>query len=70
MTRYFHEKAGPCQAIFSWSCYSYSRLVEQADAYAKAVAAGLEAVIPAGMTKLCRTIEDGARFDKPSISGG
>ena len=43
---------------------------EQADAYAKAVAAGLEAGIPAGMTKLCRTIEDAARFDKPSISGG
>ena len=43
---------------------------EQAYAYAKAVAAGLEAGIPAGMTKLCRTIEDAARFDKPSISGG
>ena len=43
---------------------------EQADAYAKAVAAGLEAGILAGMTKLCRTIEDAARFDKPSISGG
>jgi hypothetical protein len=43
---------------------------EQADAYAKAVAAGLEAGIPAGMTKLCRTIEDAARFDKPSQSRG
>ena len=43
---------------------------EQADAYAKAVAAGLEAGIPTGMTKLCRTIEDAARFDKPSQSGG
>jgi hypothetical protein len=42
---------------------------EQADAYAKVVA-GLEAGIPTGMTKLCRTIEDAARFDKPSISGG
>ena len=34
---------------------------EQADAYAKAVAAGLEAGIPAGMKKLCRTMEDAAR---------
>ena len=36
---------------------------EQADAYAKAVAPGLEACIPAGMKKLCRTMEDAARFD-------
>ena len=34
---------------------------EQADAYAKAFAPGLEAGVPSGMQKLCRAIEDAAR---------
>jgi uncharacterized protein YndB with AHSA1/START domain len=43
---------------------------EQADAYVKAVAAGLEAGIPAGMKKLCRKMEDAARSEQPSIPAG
>jgi len=43
---------------------------EQADAYVKAVAAGLEAGIPAGMKKLCRKMEDAARTEQPSIPAG
>jgi hypothetical protein len=43
---------------------------EQADTYSKAIAAGLEAGIPAGMKKLCNAMEKVARVDEPSISGG
>ena len=41
---------------------------EQAEAYTKGVTLGLEVGIPAGMKKLCRTMEDSARFEQPSIS--
>jgi hypothetical protein len=43
---------------------------EQADAYAKAIAPNLEAGIPAGMTKLCRTMEDAARPGQMSLAVG
>ena len=43
---------------------------EQAHAYAKDVAPGLETGIPAGMKKLCRTMEDAAWRDQASTSAG
>jgi hypothetical protein len=42
---------------------------EQAGTYAKAVGPALEAGIPAGMRKLCETMENLARAGQPLISG-
>jgi hypothetical protein len=41
---------------------------EQANGYANAIAPSLEAGIPAGMTKLCRTMENAAKPEQTSMS--
>jgi hypothetical protein len=43
---------------------------EQAGGYAKILAPGLEVEIPAGMKKLCRTMENAAKLDRSSTGAG
>jgi len=56
----FADTAGCTRVTQSWTLQG-----EEASAYAKAVAPGLEAGIPLGMKKLCRTMEDAARRASP-----
>jgi hypothetical protein len=60
----FADSAGRTRITQSWTLQG-----EQAEGYAKAVAPSLEAGIPAGMKKLCRTMEDAARFASPAPGG-
>jgi len=57
----FEDIAGCTRITQRWTLQG-----EQAGGYAKIVASGLEAGIPAGMKKLCSTMENAAKLDRSS----